>query len=285
MEHKITLLDGGCGTEMWKHAGEAGLPRVAAWRYNIEHPEIVTKVYQSYIEAGSDIFATNTFAANRLAVEREAPGHTVPEVVKAAVNLAKEATSGTDARFALDVGPLTQLLKPFGPLSKEDCESIYREQIGAGVEEGADLVFLETFMDLEMMKIAANIAKSFGVKVFASMTFEKKRRTLMGNSVKQIVKELGKIGVDAVGMNCSLGPDMANEIIEEYASLTDMPLFYKPNAGMPILQDDGTDFYPCGPEQFAEEIAPVLDKVSYLGGCCGSTPEHIKVLRAAIGGK
>ena len=282
MKKDILLLDGAGGTHLWNMAEEQGFKKDPVWKYNVDHPELVKRLAEEYIAAGSRIIYTNTFGANCHAVAKSST-YTVEQVVSAGVRIAKEAVAGTDVKVALDVGPLSVLMEPYGDLTEEKAEEIFREQIGAGMTENPDLIVLETFMDLEMLKVAASVAKSYGVPVLCTMTFEARGRTMMGNRVEDIVEELSELGVDGVGLNCSLGPVDALPIIREFAENTDLPLVFKPNAGKPVLAEDGSVISPYSAEDFAVDVAPVLDLVTYLGGCCGSSPEYIRVLKEKLG--
>lgn len=282
MKKDILLLDGAGGTHLWNMAEEQGFKKDPVWKYNVDHPELVKRLAEEYIAAGSRIIYTNTFGANCHAVAKSS-AYTVEQVVSAGVRIAKEAVAGTDVKVALDVGPLSVLMEPYGDLTEEEAEEIFRQQIGAGMTESPDLIVLETFMDLEMLKVAASVAKSYGVPVLCTMTFEARGRTMMGNRVEDIVEELSELGVDGVGLNCSLGPVDALPIIREFAENTDLPLVFKPNAGKPVLAEDGSVISPYSAEDFAADVAPVLDLVTYLGGCCGSSPEYIRVLKEKLG--
>lgn len=278
MKHELILLDGAGGTSLWNMAEEKGYAKDPVWKYNVDHPDLVKRLAELYIEAGSQIIYTNTFGANGPALARY-PGYEVEQVVSAGVRIAKEAAEGTDVKVALDIGPLSVLMEPYGDLTEEEAEEIFRQQIGAGMVENPDLVVLETFMDLEMLKVAASVAKSYDVPVFCTMTFEARGRTMMGNRVEDIAEELSELGVDAVGLNCSLGPVDALPIIREFAESTDLPLIFKPNAGKPVLAEDGSVVSPYSAGDFAADVEPVLDLVTYLGGCCGSSPDYIKELK------
>lgn len=277
----ITLLDGAQGTRLWELAAEAGAAKEPVWKYNLSHPELVARVCREYAEAGSEIVFANTFGANRLAVEK-AEGHSVPEVIGAAVRIAKETLSGTGVKTALDIGPLSVMMEPYGDLEEDEAEEIFSEMVAAGVDAGADLVIFETFMDVEMLRVAVQAAKKFPLPVLCSMSFEKSGRTMMGNGVEDIVETLSPLGIDGIGMNCSLGPDLALPVIREFAAHTDLPLILKPNAGMPVAAPDGGTAYDCGPEEFAAQVKPALPLIRYLGGCCGTTPEYIRRLKELI---
>jgi len=281
MKQDVTLLDGAGGTMLWNMAEEKGYAKDPVWKYNVDHPELVKKLAENYIDAGSQIIYTNTFGANCHAVARSSD-YTVEQVVSAGVRIAKEAVAGTGVKVALDVGPLSMMMEPYGDLTEEEVEEIYREQIGAGMSEDPDFIVLETFMDLEMLKVAVSVAKSYGVPVLCTMTFEARGRTMMGNRVEDIAEELSDLGVDGVGINCSLGPVDAVPIIREFAEHTDLPLVFKPNAGKPVLAEDGSVISPYSATDFADDVTPVLDLVTYLGGCCGSDPDYIRELKKTI---
>lgn len=281
MKKDITLLDGAVGTSLWKKAEERGIAKVPVWRYNVEHPELVLELCREYIDVGARIILGNTFGANRPVVSR-ASAYSVKEVVGAGIRICKEATKGTDVKTALSIGPLSTLLEPYGDTTEEEAEEIFSEQIDAGMAEGADIIVLQTFMDIEMMKIATRVAKKYGVPVFCMMTFEKVGKTIMGNSVKDCIDALEPLGIDAIGMNCSLGPDLALPVIAEFARLTHLPIAFKPNAGKPITSSDGKTVTDYDATLFAREVAPALEYVDYVGGCCGCDPEYISELKKLL---
>ena len=189
------------------------------------------------------------------------------EAVAAGVAIAKEAAaaSGREIRVALDVGPLAGMLVPFGDIEPEQAREIFAEQIGAGVAAGADCVLLETFTGIAMLRIAAEEAKRHPLPVLCSLTFDRRGRTLMGETLDEIVSEIEPLGVASLGINCSFGPASAVPVIRAYAERTRLPLILKPNVD-------------CGAEDFAEALVPVLPLVSYVGACCGSDPDYIRAL-------
>ena len=274
------LLDGAVGTSLWEKAERDGIAQDPVWTYNITHPQIVRELTKEYLDAGSQIILTNTFGANGPAVARSSK-FTAPAVVRAGVRLGREAI-GDKAKLCLAAGPLMALLEPYGDMEEDECREIYEEMLGAGMEEKPDCIMLMTFMDLEMMRIAASVAKQYDVPVYCTMTFEKVGRTLMGNSVQEIIDTLAPLQIDGIGMNCSLGPDLALPIIREFAEKTDLPLVFKPNAGKPIVAPGGEVTKAYDAETFARDVAPALDFVSYIGGCCGCNPEYIKALKGII---
>lgn len=281
MTKKITLMDGAVGTTLWELADARGIKREPVWKYNMEHPELVTQLAKEYADAGAEIILANTMAANRPAVEG-ASEYDPAEVVRRGVKLVKEALEGNSAKTCLAIGPLSTLLEPLGPLKKKDAEMYFGEMIDAGMEEKPDYIYLQTFLDLEMMKLAVKQAVKYNVPVFATMTFEKHGKTLMGNTVEKIIKELVPLGISGIGMNCSLGPELSMPIIKQFAENTDMPIVFKPNAGMPAVQDDGTMKVETTAEEFADEIEPALEFVDYVGGCCNCNADFVRTLGKKI---
>ncbi|MBQ3815218.1 MAG: homocysteine S-methyltransferase family protein, partial [Clostridia bacterium] len=212
MKPNITLLDGAIDTTLWAKAEAHGWKKEPVWTYNLTHPEIVSEIAREYADAGSEIILSNTFGANGPSVARSS-SYEVRDIVAAGVKLAKDAVAGRGIRVGLDVGPLSELMEPYGDLEEDEVAEIYAEMFSAGAEAGADLIFLETFIDLAMLRVAAEKAKEYGVPVFCSLSFERLGKTMMGNSPDDMIEELEPLGVDAIGMNCSLGPDLAVPII------------------------------------------------------------------------
>ncbi len=282
MKQNITLMDGAIGTTLWNKAEANGWKKDPVWKYNIDHPEMVAELAVEYADAGSEIILANTFGANGPAV-RHSSSFDPAEVVSAGVRLAREAVKGKSIRVALDAGPLSELMEPYGDLTEEETAEIYADMFQAGVKEGADLIFLETFIDLAMLRVAAEEAKKYGVPVFCSLSFERLGKTMMGNSPEDMIEELEPLGVDAIGMNCSLGPDLAVPVIRKFVGKTELPLIFKPNAGKPVLEADGTVSTAYSAKAFADEVEPALDFVDYVGGCCGSAPSYIRELARRMG--
>ena len=272
---KIILLDGAMGTMLQA----AGLPMGQIPElWNVTHPETVSAIQRSYVEAGSRVLYTNTFGANRY--KSSGCGCSVSELVAAGVRCARAAGEGCDVKIALDIGPIGQLLEPLGALSFEEAYDIFREIVLAGAEAGADLIVIETMSDLYEMKAAVLAAKENSkLPVWATMTFEKTGRSFLGVTVPAMALTLSGLGVDALGFNCSLGPKELLRLVRELSEWTDLPLILKPNAGLP---DPATGEYHITPEEFAAELKEALScGVAVLGGCCGTTPEFIRALAAA----
>ena len=261
-------LDGGTGTMLQKNGMPAGaVPEV----YNITEPERIIAVNRAYAQAGADIICANTFGANRLKMKKT--GYTPDELIRAGVRNAKKAAEGTKALVALDIGPIGQLLEPLGTLTFEEAYDIFREEIIAGEE--ADVITIETMTDLYEAKAALLAAKENSNKpVLVTMTFEERGRTFTGCSAAAMAMTLEGLGADAIGINCSLGPKELYPVAEEICRWTNLPVIVKPNAGLP---DPVTGEFSVEPEEFAEALAGMAKLgVRIFGGCCGTTPEHLK---------
>ena len=275
---ELIILDGGMGTQLQA----AGLPMGQAPElWNVTEPEKVTAVHRRYVEAGSKVLYTNTFGVNRLKTARI--GRSVRELVEGGVRCARAAAGTEEVRVALDIGPLGQILEPLGTLKFEEAYDIFREIVEAGRDAGADLIVIETMSDLYEVKAAVLAARENStLPVWVTMTFEASGRTFVGTTVSAMGLTLSGLGVDAMGFNCSLGPKELLPMIRELRRWTDKPLILKPNAGLP---DPATGEYRITPEEFAAELTPAPeDGVQMLGGCCGTTPDFIRVLSAAVQG-
>ena len=268
------ILDGAMGTMLQKKGMELGtIPETL----NILKPEWIVDIHRSYIEAGSQVVYANTFGANRY--KMEASGYSVQELIGAAIANAKKAAEGTECKVALDLGPIGQLLEPTGNLTFEEAYDIFKEEIEAA--KGADLIVVETMTDLMETKAAVLAAKeNTDLPVICTMTFEENRRTFTGCSVGAMCLTLEGLGIDAVGVNCSLGPNELVPIVEEIAKWTEIPIVVKPNAGLP---DPVTNLYDVGPEDFAEDCMKMVEMgACVLGGCCGTTPDYIRALKERL---
>ncbi|MGN1090535.1 MAG: homocysteine S-methyltransferase family protein [Huintestinicola sp.] len=278
-ENKFVFLDGAMGTMLQKSGLEAGeIPELL----NLTHPETIEGIHRKYIDAGSMIVYANTFGANRYKLEGS--GHTPEEVVGAGIAIAKKACreSGREAYAALDIGSIGQLLEPTGSLSFEDAYDIFKELVIAGKD--ADLIVIETMTDLYETKAALLAAKENSDKpVICTMTFEQNGRTFTGCSCSAMALTLEGLGADAIGVNCSLGPNELVPVVREICRWTTLPVAVKPNAGLP---DPNTNLYNVDPIQFAEAAAQFADMgVKFLGGCCGTSPEYISALCKKLAGK
>ena len=275
-QHGIVILDGAMGTVLQQRGlPPGGKPELL----NLTDPDLLRSIYRAYIEAGSQVICANTFGAT--APKLAGTGHTVEEVVSAAVAIARQAAAGTETRVSLDMGPLGELLEPMGTLCFERAYEYFKEEAVAGERAGAELVSIETMTDLYEMKAAVLAVKeNTKLPVFATMSFDETGRTFTGCTVASMARTLEGLGADAIGLNCSLGPDLLAPLLAELCKNTRLPVIAKPNAGLP---DPVDGHYPMGPEEFVAALLPSLAAgVTIFGGCCGTTPEYIRQLAAAL---
>lgn len=258
----ITYFDGGMGTMLNLKAGE--LPELL----NINDPERVYAIHKAYADAGCDIISANTFGANRFKYDN------VDEIVKSAVKNAKR----TGKKVALDIGPTGKLLKPMGDLDFEECVDIFADVVKAGRDE-ADLVLLETFGDLYEIKAAMLAVKeNCDLPLVVSMIFDEKARLLTGADVRTACAVVEGLGADAIGFNCGLGPKQMIPLVEELEKHASIPILVMPNAGLPESVN-GETIFNVDPDEFASYMTQIAKMgVSYLGGCCGTTPAHLKAM-------
>ena len=275
----ILILDGAMGTVLQQRGlPPGGKPDLL----NLTDPDLLRSIYREYIEAGSQVINANTFGTN--ALKLDSTGYDVDQVVSAAIAIAKEAAAGTDVKVSLDLGPLGELLEPMGSLTFERAYELFKEVAMAGERAGADLVSIETMTDLYETKAALLAVKeNTRLPVFVTMSFEEDGRTFTGCTVASMARTLEGLGADAIGLNCSLGPDKLAPLLMELCENTFLPVIAKPNAGLP---DPVDGHYDMGPDEFAAALLPCLEAgVTIFGGCCGTSPEYIRKLRAVLEGR
>ncbi|MCI8436311.1 MAG: dihydropteroate synthase [Lawsonibacter sp.] len=272
------LLDGGMGTMLQARGLKLGEhPELAA----LEHSGWLLDIHRAYVDAGTQILCANTFGANREKLLRT--GRTAEEVIPASIAIAREAAQGK-ALVALDLGPIGQLLEPTGTLEFETAVDIFAQQVRAAVSAGADLVMIETMTDLQECRAALLAVKeNSSLPVIVSLTYEERGRTFLGHAPACAALTLEGMGADAIGINCSLGPREMPALVEELTRWTTLPISIKPNAGLP---DPGGAGYDITADQFAAAMAGLTELgVKFYGGCCGTTPEYIAKLKAALAGR
>lgn len=260
------------GTMLQRSGLPAGMPPEL---FTLEHPDILESIHRSYIDAGCKIVYTNTFGSN--AHKLAGSGHTVGEVITASVAAAKRAAENR-VPVALDIGPIGEMLEPSGTLSFESAYELFREMLVAGEKAGAELIAFETFTDLAELRIAVLAAKeNTSLPIFATMSFEETGRTFTGALAECFAETVTGLGVDAIGVNCSMGPKKLMPIIRRIGAVSPLPLIVKANAGLPDARDG---HYNIGAQEFADEMAECAEiGVRFIGGCCGTNPEFIKALR------
>ena len=275
----LIFLDGAMGTVLQQRGLPAGgQPELL----NLTRPELLEEIHREYIQAGSQIIYANTFGANSRKLA--ATGHSVEEVVTRGVEIAKRAAEGTDTLVAVDMGPLGELLEPMGSLSFEEAYNLFREVAMAGARAGADLAVIETMTDLYEAKAALLAVKeNTDLPVLVTLSFETGGRTFTGCTIPSMARTLEGLGADAIGLNCSLGPDLLLPLVKELCESTRLPVIAKPNAGLP---DPVDGHYHMDPEAFAQALLPCWEAgVTIFGGCCGTTPDYIRRVREVLAGR
>ncbi len=269
---RMLFFDGGMGSLLQEKGLKQGeLPET----WNLKKPEELIRIHREYLEAGADIVLANTFGANRFKYDN------LDEIIAAGIANAKTAVreSGKKAYVALDMGPTGKLLKPMGTLDFEEAVSVYAEVVRAGEKAGADLILIETMSDTYELKAAVLAAKeNSSLPVMATVVFDEGHKLLTGASPENVVALLEGLRVDALGINCGLGPKQMKPIFERLARFASVPLIIMPNAGLPRVEN-GRTVYDVDPAEFAEDMAEIIAMGAWFaGGCCGTTPAHIRAL-------
>lgn len=276
----LLIFDGAMGTQLQNAGLSAGdIPE----ELNIDRPDLLKTIHMNYLKAGADFITTNTFGCNRLKMEEAK--YEAKDMLLAAVENARSARSEAgredDAYIVLDIGPIGQLLEPMGTLTFDEAYDIILEQVEA-VKDKVDLVLFETMSDLYEVKAGILAVKEHtDLPVFVTMTFEQNGRTLSGNDPETFINVVEGLGVDALGVNCSLGPDELKPIIDEILEKASVPVMLQPNAGLPCLEH-GETHYHVTPEEYVESMKDYMARgAAIVGGCCGTTPEFIEKLSKA----
>jgi len=275
---EVLVNDGAMGTQLMEMGLGAGeCPEL----WNIKFPQKIAQLHKDYINSGCDIIVTNTFGANRIKLEKAGPQKDINEINKRAVGIAKDASGGRVYVFG-DIGPTGELLEPLGGISEKEAEDCFLEQIEILKQAGVDGLIFETFSDLKELTIATEAAANFNLPKIATMTFQRAKdgfRTVMGIAPQ----DLFRINCDIFGANCSLGTKDMIELAAYFRSIKkDKILIMQPNAGMPVLKNNETT-YPETPDDFKAFAEKALKiGINIIGGCCGTTPAHIKAIRDAV---
>ncbi len=251
---------------------------------NVSQPDLIRELHHEYMQAGAEIIETNTFGANSFRLARHSMENRVREINLAGVRRAKEAAKSFDVWVAGSVGPLGVRIEPLGKTSFEEARAAFREQIAALVEGGVDLLMLETFGYVEELHQAILAARDVNPKipVVAHVTIDEDGNCLDGSTPESFTPRIESWGADVIGCNCSVGPVAMLDVIERVRALTSLPLAAQPNAGMP-RSVEGRNIYLCSPEYMASYARKfVAAGVRLVGGCCGTTPEHIRVMKSAL---
>ena len=276
LQNNTVYLDGGMGTLLQQRGLQPG---EAPERWNLSHPEVVTAIHRAYFDAGSHIVATNTFGANLLHFAENELEQIVAAALRNARRAAEESTAPQEKWVALDIGPCGKLLRPYGDLDFEDAVALFAATVRFGVKYGADLILIETMNDSYETKAALLAAKENStLPVFVSNAYSEDGKLMTGASPAAMVALLESMGADAVGVNCSLGPEALAPVVEEYLRCASVPVLVKPNAGIP-REEKGKTVFDVSAADFAKAMKPMAAQgARLLGGCCGTTPEYIAAL-------
>lgn len=274
------VTDGSWGTQMQKRGLNRG---ECPDSWNLKQPERVLEVAKQYVTAGSRIILTNTFGGSRLALKKYNLDHQTVDINMAGVEISKKA-AGNRAYVFASIGP-TGLMLVTRETTEAELQSVFEEQAAAQARAGADGIIVETMIDVTEARIAATAAKQTGLPVIVSMVYdsgENKDRTMMGNSPEEVVEELTGVGVDGIGANCGQGIEAFLPICARLRQATDLPLWMKPNAGLPELIDDKAVFRTTA-QEFVQYIPEMIQAgAGFIGGCCGTDQVFVKAIRETI---
>lgn len=275
---KILLFDGGTGTELYN---QGVFINRCFDELNLNNPGLVAKVHKAYIDAGADVIETNTFGANRFKLKSYQLYDKLYDINYCGARIAREAAG--DKLVAGAIGPLGIQMEPLGPMSRDEARDYYIEQIKPLIDGGVDLLIFETFIYPDELRQAVAAAKSIAdIPVIAQVTINEDTNTLTGGSSKWLINEFNSIGADVVGVNCTVGPQVMLNWLEEARKHSDIPISIMPNAGKP-KNVDGRNIYLASPEYLGEYAKHFIQSgANVIGGCCGTGPEHIKKMRNAI---
>ncbi len=287
LQERVLLSDGAMGTQLQS----AGLePGGCGEAWNLEHPDRLLKIQRAYVEAGSDCLITNTFGGCRIMLERHHHGDDAAAINQAGARLAREAFGDKPGFVLGDIGPFGGLMEPYGEIPEQRVVEAFAEQAEALVSAGVDAILVETQTALEELTIGIEAAKKAGAPcVIGSMAYDvtrdrSKLRTMMGVGPEQAAEHMRDAGVDIIALNCGAGVDVswAAKAIASYRSVADVPTMAQPNAGQPVLENMKV-VYKQTPEEMVGDLPALLDAgVRIVGGCCGSTPDHIRLFRRVI---
>lgn len=280
-EKQVILLDGATGTNMFR----AGMPRhTCAESWILEHPDAILDLQRAYAAAGSRIVYAPTFSANRISLGKYHLEDQTERLNTGLVELSRKA-AGPDVLVAGDMTTTGEMLDPLGDLEEEELLDAYREQAEYLEKAGVDLFVAETLMSVREAELALEAVRSVSSRPFmCTLTVQENGRAWFGGSALELVERLQDQGADAVGVNCSGGPEQMLPVIAGMAEAARIPVIAKPNAGLPVTDGSGNSTYTMGPDEFAEHMRRIVDAgARIIGGCCGTTPEFIRACAAFAG--
>ena len=269
---EFLLFDGGFGTML--QARGLSVPGKTADELCVTNPEAIADIHRAYVEAGAQVITTNTFNTSTRALAAQGLPYTVEQIYAAAAQCARD---GGAPYVAGDLGPIGEFVEPYGDVEEDEAYELFARNAQAAASAGCDLLVIETMMDLNEALLAVRAAgENCDLPIFATMSFMESGRTLFGVTPEQAAAALVEAGASVVGMNCSVGPEQALPVAQAYAAaLGSTPLIVQPNAGLPDMST-GEAMYNCPPEEFVAAVEALVDAgATVLGGCCGTTPDHI----------
>lgn len=272
----LTLLDGATGSNLMA----AGMPKgVCTEEWILDNREILLNLQKDYVKAGSQIIYAPTFGGNRINLKKYNLEDRLEELNRALVSLAREA-AGNDVYVAGDITTTGEMMEPFGDLTYEDALNVYKEQISCLADAGVDLLVAETMFNIQEACAAIDAAHAVcSLPIMCSMTVEADGSIFTGGNITDAAVTLESAGADAVGINCSVGPDQLVSVVKNISQAVSVPVIVKPNAGMPVIDADGLAQYHMTPETFAGHMSVLIDNgATMIGGCCGTTPAFIREL-------
>jgi 5-methyltetrahydrofolate--homocysteine methyltransferase len=287
LKHRVLLSDGAMGTQLMFAGLEQGSCGEA---WNLSHPDKVLAIHRRYADAGADCMITNTFGGSRIMLARHGNADNVRDINAAAVHIVREAFGSKEGFVLGDIGPFGGLMEPYGDYTESQVRDAFFEQASALVDAGADAIIIETQTGLEELGLAIDAAKEAGAAcIIGSLAYDvtldgSTFRTMMGVDPERAAEFMEEHGAHIVALNCGTGMDMhwAKQAVERYRSTTSLPVMAQPNAGKPRLEKLKV-VYDETPEEMVRGLGAMLDAgVNIIGGCCGSTPDHIRALRTAV---
>ncbi len=278
---KVLVLDGATGTNLQRRGLPGGTPSDV---WVLDNPDAVRQLHQDFLEAGSDIILTNTFGSTRLHLGHSGLADRFEQSNRKAVELARQVVGDSGALVGGSMGPLGEMLQPFGTISEADAQETYAEQARVLSEAGVDLLVIETQFDLNEAKAAIRGARSItDLPLVCSFSYDRGTRTMMGLKPTQAGQELADAGVAVLGINCGRSLEDNLKALQELRQVTSLPIWFKPNAGLPHNDEEGRLQYDVTPEMMAAQVPQwVAAGARLIGGCCGTSPEHLKAIAQAV---
>ena len=275
IQNQVLISDGATGTNLQKRGLPKGMPS-DLWVF--ENPQAIIQLHKDFITAGSNIILTDTFGGTRVRMAKSGLANRVVELNQTAVGLARKAAEGTSTWVAGSIGPTGELLKPNGLLEETEARAAFAEQARALVDAGVDLLVVETQFDLAEARIAVEAVRSVTstLPLVCSFSYDRGTRTMMGVKPAQMAAELESLGVNLLGINCGRSLPDNFKALQELRSATQLPIWFKPNAGLPRTNENGESIYDITPEEMGSHVQEwIINGAAIAGGCCGTSPEHL----------